>query len=59
MSKETIQFSIRLPEDLKAQAEKQAEAERRSLNSLIVIAIENHLQAKKDARKRASELVNN
>lgn len=39
-----VQYNLRLPDKLKAKAEKHARQDKRSLNKFIVLAVETYLQ---------------
>lgn len=49
-NEKTIAYSIRVPETLKLRLEKQAKAEKRSLNKQMIVMLENALKLPKADR---------
>lgn len=46
--KEYVIFSLRIPDEIHIKLKKQAEKEKRSINNMILIMIENYIKQKKD-----------
>jgi len=54
MSKKIKAYALRLDPEMKIKAEKQARSERRSLNSWILVAIEERLNKTKPEEEKAA-----